>query len=91
MAGLFAKDKAATFNTVCVGPTATDSYLAVCQLYPKEYIDELAKGFSAAHRVGLPEDIAYIVGFLASEESRWINGACVSANGGLREVLPALS
>ena len=91
MAGLFAKDKLATFNTVCVGPTATDAFHAVRQCYPKEFIEELSKAVSAAHRVGLPEDIAYIVGFLASEESRWMNGACVSANGGLREVLPALS
>lgn len=91
MAALFAKDKTATFNTVCVGPTVTDSFRAVSQLYPGEFIKEVAKGFTAADRVGVPEDIAYIVGFLASEEGRWMNGACVSANGGLREALPALS
>ncbi|KAH8654163.1 gluconate 5-dehydrogenase [Ilyonectria robusta] len=45
---------------------------------------------SAADRIGVPEDIAYIVGFLASEESRWINGAAVSANRGNRKVLAAL-
>ncbi|KAF9893893.1 hypothetical protein FE257_010063 [Aspergillus nanangensis] len=91
MACLFATEKKATFNSVCVGPTETDSFRAVSQLYPKEVIDEMAKGFSAAQRVGVPEDVAYIVGFLASEEARWMNGAYVSANGGLKEVLPAIS
>ncbi|GKZ51319.1 hypothetical protein AbraIFM66951_005466, partial [Aspergillus brasiliensis] len=76
MAGLFAKDKTATFNTVCVGPTATEAFHAASQSHSKEYIEELSQAVSAAHRVGLPEDIAYVVGFLASEESRWMNGAC---------------
>ncbi|KAL2816630.1 hypothetical protein BDW59DRAFT_175740 [Aspergillus cavernicola] len=87
----FAKEKAATFNTVCVGPTVTDGFKAVGKLYPDGFMEELAKEFTAAHRVGTPEDIAYIVGFLACEEARWVNGACMSANGGFCDVLPALS
>lgn len=90
LAGLFAKEKGATFNGVCVGPTATDALNAASQTFSSEFLEDLTKGISAAHRVGVPEDIAYIVGFLASEEARWVNGACVSANGGYRDLLPVL-
>ncbi|CBF82269.1 hypothetical protein AN9232.2 [Aspergillus nidulans FGSC A4] len=91
LAAEFATDKAATFNTVCVGPTVTDGFHVVGKLYPEGFMEELAKAFTAAQRVGMPQDIAFIVGFLAGEEARWVNGACMSANGGFREVLPALS
>src|SRR5271157_2507706 len=33
-------------------------------------------------RAGLPDDIADVVAFLASDASRWITGQVVSANGG---------
>lgn len=36
----------------------------------------------AQGRIGTPNDIADIVTFLCSEESRWITGSCVCANGG---------
>lgn len=35
-------------------------------------------------RVGVPEDIASIASFLASDESAWLTGELVSASGGLR-------
>ncbi|MBV9842305.1 MAG: glucose 1-dehydrogenase [Sphingomonadaceae bacterium] len=35
-----------------------------------------------AKRVGEPEDLADIVAFLASDDSRWINGQVISATGG---------
>ena len=35
-------------------------------------------------RVGVPEDVALIASFLASEESRWLTGEIISASGGLR-------
>lgn len=35
-------------------------------------------------RVGLPEDVALIASFLASEEARWLTGEIISASGGLR-------
>ena len=35
-------------------------------------------------RIGQPEDIATAVAFLASDESRWINGQTIHASGGFR-------
>ena len=38
--------------------------------------------------LGRPEDIAAIVAFLASDDARFIQGACIDANGGLLAHLP---
>ena len=38
---------------------------------------------AALQRIGKPEDIADIVLFLASDESHWLTGATLPANGGL--------
>jgi 3-oxoacyl-[acyl-carrier protein] reductase len=35
-------------------------------------------------RLGLPQDLTALVTFLASEESRWITGQAILANGGAR-------
>lgn len=42
----------------------------------------LAKTKTPAGRIGLPEDIAEVVAFLCSEESRWIVGQTIVADGG---------
>ena len=41
-----------------------------------------AIGMSALGRVGQPSDIADIVAFLASPDSRWVTGQCLDATGG---------
>jgi NAD(P)-dependent dehydrogenase (short-subunit alcohol dehydrogenase family) len=46
-----------------------------------EAVSQMAR-LSAFNRVGEPEDIADIVAFLASGESRWMTGAFVDASGG---------
>ena len=86
----FSSDKGITFNSVSVGTTATDALESAKAEMPPGFIDKMIADISAAPRVGEPEDIAYIVGFLASEEGRWINGAAISANGGQRAMLAAL-
>lgn len=86
----FASEKGITFNSVSVGATATDALEAAKASMPAGIIEKMMADTSAAPRVGEAEDIAYIVGFLASEEARWINGAAVSANGGQRLMLAAL-
>jgi 3-oxoacyl-[acyl-carrier protein] reductase len=34
-------------------------------------------------RLGRPDDIAAVVGFLASDDARWVTGQVVQASGGL--------
>ncbi|KAM5347669.1 hypothetical protein ACJ41O_007493 [Fusarium nematophilum] len=80
----------ATFTSVSVGTTATEAFEGAKETVPEEYLNTQMNEATAARRIGTPEDIAYIVGFLASEEARWINGASISANGGMKEVLAAL-
>ena len=45
-------------------------------------MEELTAAFSPFNRVGQPRDIADIVAFLASEDSRWITGQLIDASGG---------
>ncbi|KAM0743570.1 hypothetical protein ACQRIT_001829 [Beauveria bassiana] len=85
LADAFGKQTKATFNSVVVGPTDTDSVKL-----SQEFLDALVRDTTAADRIGVPDDIAYIVGFLSSEEGRWINGAAISANGGSKAIMPAL-
>ncbi|TDZ47440.1 Short chain dehydrogenase asqE [Colletotrichum trifolii] len=89
-AGSFASERGVTFNSVVVGPTATDAIQQAFETYGDEFKRKHTAEVSAAPRIGEVEDIAYIVGFLASEEGRWVNGAAVSANGGYRSTLAAL-
>lgn len=86
----FGVSTGATFTSVSVGTTATEAFEAAKESVPEEYLNAQINEATAARRIGTPEDIAYVVGFLASEEARWVNGACVSANGGMKEVLAAL-
>ncbi|CAH0047340.1 unnamed protein product [Clonostachys solani] len=86
----FGKTTQATFNSVVVGLTATDTIKASQDLMPPGFIDGQIRNTTAAERIGVPDDIAYIVGFLSSEEGRWVNGAAISANGGYRLLMPAL-
>ena len=46
----------------------------------KEGSDEVPH--NALDRIGRPDDVARVLAFLLSEESRWITGQIVSANGG---------
>ena len=82
LASMFASEKHCTINSVSVGGTETDAALAAIKMLPAGVLEDIRGKQTAEKRLGLPEDIAMIVGFLASEESRWINGANVPANGG---------
>ena len=42
----------------------------------------IAKAKTPGGRIGHPEDIANVVTFLCSEESRWILGQTIVADGG---------
>ncbi|MEL6166345.1 MAG: SDR family oxidoreductase [Cyanobacteria bacterium J06628_3] len=68
-----------TVNAVSPGPTDTP-------LFREGKTEEQIKKFgdmAALGRIGEVEDIADIVAFLASDDSRWITGQNIRANGGL--------
>jgi 3-oxoacyl-[acyl-carrier protein] reductase len=68
-----------TVNVVAPGPTATDLFL---DGKDQETIDRLAQQ-PPLQRLGMPEDIANVVAFLAGPDGRWVNGQVLRANGGV--------
>lgn len=67
-------------NMVAPGPVATDLY-RLGGITPEQY-REIATGMVPMGHLGEPEDIAYAMLFLASDESRFCTGAVLSADGG---------
>ncbi len=65
-----------TCNSVAPGCTRTE--MIADQSWPDQ-----VPPWTALGRLGEPADIADIVGFLASDEARWLTGATLPANGGL--------
>src|ERR1700687_2170618 len=43
---------------------------------------DVTLGMQALKRIGKPEDVAYVVAFLASDKARWITGASIPVDGG---------
>ncbi|KAF4960328.1 hypothetical protein FGADI_975 [Fusarium gaditjirri] len=68
-----------TVNAVNPGPVQSD----LLENIPKEIIEMQKKQTVAGNRLGEVDDVAQIVAWLASEESRWITGQALSASGGL--------
>ncbi|MFK0163374.1 SDR family oxidoreductase [Rhizobium sp. NPDC090279] len=67
-----------TVNAVAPGPIATELlFKGRSEALIQRLINDIPLG-----RLGLPEEIAQIVSFLASAESGWINGQIIRANGG---------
>jgi len=66
-----------TVNTVSPGYVATDMVMAVPEEVRAKIVAEIPTG-----RLGKPEEIAYAVGFLVSEEAAWITGSNLDINGG---------
>ncbi|OLZ61295.1 hypothetical protein AV521_43860 [Streptomyces sp. IMTB 2501] len=82
MTSLLARELAGreiTANTVAPGPTATGLFLSS---RAPEAVAALAAR-TPMGRIGSPEDIASVVGFLLSDAGGWINGQTVSVDGGL--------
>jgi 3-oxoacyl-[acyl-carrier protein] reductase len=65
-------------NAVAPGPVGTDLFL---QGKNAEQIDSF-KRMSPLERLGMPEDIANLVSFLAGADGGWINSQILRANGG---------
>ncbi|WP_083096085.1 acetoacetyl-CoA reductase [Pseudophaeobacter leonis] len=66
-----------TANAICPGYIATEMVMAVPEKVRESIISQIPTG-----RLGEPEEIARCVAFLASDDSGFINGSTISANGG---------
>src|SRR6185503_16134530 len=70
--------KGVTVNCICPGYIATEMVMAV----PKEVLDKAIIPQIPVGRLGQPEEVARCVVFLASDQSGFITGSVLSANGG---------
>jgi acetoacetyl-CoA reductase len=70
--------KGITVNVICPGYIATEMVKAV----PQEVLDKAILPHIAVRRLGEPEEIARCVLFLVAEESGFITGSTLTANGG---------
>jgi acetoacetyl-CoA reductase len=66
-----------TANAICPGYIATEMVMAVPEKVRDSIIAQIPTG-----RLGEPEEIARCVAFLASDDSGFVNGSTISANGG---------
>jgi 3-oxoacyl-[acyl-carrier protein] reductase len=69
-------ERGITLNSIAPGTTRTD------MIEGKSWPERIPK-WAALRRIGEPQDIADVVAFFASDESRWLTGLTVAANGGL--------
>lgn len=69
--------KGITVNAICPGYIETDMTAVIKQ----EVLDSIIRQIPVM-RMGKPEEIAYLVSFLASSKAAFITGATLSANGG---------
>ncbi len=68
--------KGITANAICPGYIATEMVMAVPEKVRDSIIAQIPAG-----RLGEPEEVARCVSFLASDDSGFINGSTLSANG----------
>ena len=66
-------------NAIAPGYIMTD----ILKTVPQELLDKFA-GLTMLGRLGLPEEIAKVALFLAGDESSYVTGHTLSANGGMR-------
>ena len=69
-----------TVNAVAPGATATE---ANASLFKTPGLTDAITALTALERLGRAEDVADVVAFLASDNSRWITGQTIDATGGL--------
>ncbi|WP_423999347.1 SDR family oxidoreductase [Maribacter sp. IgM3_T14_3] len=81
MTRVFSKEigRGISVNALAPGPTETELFL---NGKSEEFIDKL-KSMNAFDRLAQPIDIARVALFLASDESKWISGQVIAANGAL--------
>ncbi|MFQ6104040.1 MAG: SDR family oxidoreductase [Candidatus Glassbacteria bacterium] len=67
-------------NCVSGGPVETDSLRLIPQ-YKKLIEESIAR--TPLRRIGTPEDLAKVVAFLCSDDSEWVRGQNIIADGGM--------
>ena len=70
-----------TVNAVAPGGIATDFAGGVMK---DPAMEPMVRANTALGRMGLPDDVASVVTFLASPESRWVTGQRIELSGGFR-------
>ncbi|KAK2780883.1 hypothetical protein FQN53_000906 [Emmonsiellopsis sp. PD_33] len=68
-----------TVNTISPGPIGTESFY---DGKSEAVVDMIAK-WNPAGRIGRPEEVARVVGWISGEESSWVNGQNIRINGGM--------
>ncbi|WP_066224634.1 SDR family oxidoreductase [Formosa haliotis] len=81
MTRIFSKEigRGISVNALAPGPTETELFL---KGKSTEIIEKLS-AMNAFNRLAKPLDIAQVVLFLASDESKWISGQVIGANGAM--------
>ena len=81
MTRVFSKEigRGISVNAIAPGPTETELFL---KGKSPEFIEKL-KAMNAFNRLATPMDIAKVVLFLASEDSKWVSGQVIGANGAM--------
>jgi 3-oxoacyl-[acyl-carrier protein] reductase len=70
-------ERGITVNSVQPGPTETDGFAAAGAPV------QMLVGRTPLGRLGRPEDIAEVIGFLVSDAARWLTGQTIAVDGGL--------
>jgi 3-oxoacyl-[acyl-carrier protein] reductase len=78
---VFAKEIGRGISVNAIAPGATETELFM-NGKSQEFIDKLS-AMNAFNRLAKPIDIAKVVLFLASDDSKWISGQVIGANGAL--------
>lgn len=69
--------KGITVNAIAPGAIETDMLMRIPQKYRQKILDNIP-----SHKFGSVEDAAYLVEFLVSNKSKYINGQTIHLNGG---------
>lgn len=70
-------------NCVSPGPIQTDLWAGLHQGDQAKKVEEAVVRAIPLRRLGTPEDVADVVGFLVNDDSRYLTGQVVSVDGGL--------
>ena len=72
-------------NAVCPGTVETpfvEGYLDKFHKENKEEVREQLRARQPVGRLGRPEEVAWLVRYLASDEAAFVSGACMAIDGG---------